>query len=84
MFLCTLGRQDEFAARAAFARNLFEAGGIATVAGDPWPSIEDLGHAFRASGARQAAICSSDANYADLGRGGGARAQACPCAPGSI
>ena len=63
IFLCTLGRQDEFAARAAFARNLFEAGGIATVAGDALPSIENLGHAFRASGTRQAAICSSDANY---------------------
>ena len=66
VFLCTLGRQDEFAARAAFARNLFEAGGVATVAGASLPSIEEVGHAFRASGARQAAICSSDANYAAL------------------
>ncbi len=64
IFLCTLGRQDEFAARATFAGNLFEAGGIAAVAGDPLSSLEDLGSAFRTSGARQVAICSSDANYA--------------------
>ena len=64
VFLCTLGRQDEFTARATFARNLFEAGGVAAVGGDPLPSTDYLGHAFRASGARQAAICSSDAIYA--------------------
>lgn len=66
LFLATLGRREEFAARADFARNLFEAGGIVAVAGDGMPALEDLGHAFRASGARQAAICSSDANYAAL------------------
>ena len=60
------GPPDEFAARAGFARNLFEAGGFAPVAGEPLPSLEELGHAFRASGARQAAICSSDANYAAM------------------
>ncbi len=66
MFLCALGRQDEFAARAGFARNLLAAGGIAAVGGEPLPSLAELGPAFRASGARQAAICSSDANYATL------------------
>lgn len=64
VFLCTLGRRDEFADRATFARNLFAAGGIAAVTGEPVLSIEDLGSAFRDSGARLAAICSSDANYA--------------------
>ena len=66
VFLCALGRQDEFAARAGFARNLLAAGGIAAVGGEPLPSLAELGQAFRASGARQAAICSSDANYATL------------------
>jgi methylmalonyl-CoA mutase len=64
VFLCTLGRSDEFAARAAFASNLFAAGGIATVGGEALASLEQLDPAFRASGASQAAICSSDANYA--------------------
>ncbi len=66
VFLCALGRQEEFAARVGFARNLFAAGGVATTAGDALPSLEELGRAFRASGARQAAICSSDTNYATL------------------
>lgn len=66
VFLCNLGRRDEFAARATFASNLFEAGGFATVMSDPLPSLEDVGHAFKASGARLAAICSSDANYDTL------------------
>lgn len=66
IFLCALGRQEEYAARLGFARNLFAAGGIAGVGGEALPSLEELGHAFRASGARQAAICSSDANYAGM------------------
>jgi methylmalonyl-CoA mutase len=64
VFLCNLGRLDEFGARATFATNLFEAGGFAVVVSDPMASLEEVGHAFKASGARQAAICSSDANYA--------------------
>ena len=64
IFLCALGRQDEFAARAGFARNLFAAGGIATVGEEALPSLAAIAEAFRASGARQAAICSNDANYA--------------------
>ena len=64
VFLGTLGRQDEFAARATFARNLFEAGGFAILASGALSSVEDLAHVFKTSGARQAVICSSDANYA--------------------
>ncbi len=66
VFLCNLGRRDEFAARATFASNLFEAGGFATVMSDPLPSLEEIGHLFKASGAKLAAICSSDANYDTL------------------
>ena len=66
VFLCNLGRLDEFGARATFAGNLFEAGGFATIASEPLSSAEEVGGAFKASGARVAAICSSDANYATL------------------
>jgi methylmalonyl-CoA mutase len=69
VFLCNLGRPAEFTARATFARNLFEAGGFAPVASEPLASLEEVGHAFKASGARLAAICSSDAVYADMAEG---------------
>jgi methylmalonyl-CoA mutase len=66
VFLCNLGRLAEFGARATFAKNLFEAGGFEAVMGEPMASLEEVGHAFKASGARQAAICSSDENYAAM------------------
>jgi methylmalonyl-CoA mutase len=69
VFLCNLGRLAEFTARATFARNLFEAGGFEAVTSEPVASLEDVGHAFKASGARLAAICSSDENYATMAEG---------------
>jgi methylmalonyl-CoA mutase len=69
VFLCNLGRLAEFTARAGFARNLFEAGGFEAVTSEPLASLEDAGHAFKASGAKLAAICSSDENYAVLAEG---------------
>lgn len=66
VFLCNLGRLAEFGARAAFAKNLFEAGGFEAVMSEPMASTEPIGPAFKASGARLAAICSSDANYATM------------------
>ena len=61
VFLAELGTPADFTARATFARNFFEAGGLetSTASGD-----EDLGPAFTASGARLACICSSDEIYA--------------------
>lgn len=67
VFLCNLGRQAEFGPRATFAQNLFAAGGLAPVASEPLGSLEEVGPAFKASGARLAAICASDENYATLG-----------------
>jgi methylmalonyl-CoA mutase len=57
VFLATLGRPADHIARATFARNFFEAGGIEAVEGN----VE----AFKASGAKLACLCSSDAVYAD-------------------
>ena len=54
-FLATLGTPAEFTPRATYAKNLFEAGGIRTVAGP----VED----FPASGAAIACLCSADAVY---------------------
>ncbi|WP_103935953.1 methylmalonyl-CoA mutase subunit beta [Thermomonospora echinospora] len=61
VFLATLGPVAVHTARATFAANLFQAGGIETVAGEPGD--------FAASGAKVACICSSDKLYAEQAAG---------------
>jgi methylmalonyl-CoA mutase len=61
VFLATLGKPADFNARANFARNFFEAGGIEAVGGDDDPS--PLAAAFKASGAALACLCGSDKTY---------------------
>jgi methylmalonyl-CoA mutase len=39
------------------------------VMSEPLASLEDVGHAFKASGAKLAALCSSDENYAAMAEG---------------
>jgi methylmalonyl-CoA mutase len=63
VFLTNLGRLSDFTARATFARNFFEAGGIAAVTNDGFASRDEMTAAFKASGARLACLCSSDAVY---------------------
>jgi len=60
VFLANLGKPADFLARATFAKNFFEAGGIETVQVES----SDLASAFSASGAALACLCSSDAVYA--------------------
>ena len=64
IFLANLGRLADFTARATFARNFFEAGGIAAVTNDGFASRNAMAAAFKASGARLACVCSSDKVYA--------------------
>jgi methylmalonyl-CoA mutase len=64
VFLATLGKPSDFTARAAFAKNFFEAAGIEAVTDDGFASAADLVAAFKTSGARLACLCSSDATYA--------------------
>jgi methylmalonyl-CoA mutase len=61
VFLATLGKPADNVARATFAKNFFEAGGIEAVefAGG------DLFAAFKESGATLACLCSSDEVYAN-------------------
>jgi methylmalonyl-CoA mutase len=87
ILLTTLGPRAVHTARSSFAANLFQAGGIETplseAAGGSTtekPDVEALAEAFRASGARAACICSSDALYTEYGevaaaalKGAGAR-----------
>jgi methylmalonyl-CoA mutase len=65
VFLANLGKPSDFTARATFAKSLFEAGGIAAIDGEGTTDPAALAGAFKASGARLACICSSDALYAD-------------------
>ncbi|GAA3539702.1 methylmalonyl-CoA mutase family protein [Amycolatopsis ultiminotia] len=60
IFLATLGPVAAHTARAGFAANLFQAGGIEAV--NPG-ATDDLPAAFRDSGARAACLCGTDAAY---------------------
>ncbi|MGZ9112425.1 MAG: methylmalonyl-CoA mutase family protein [Rhodoplanes sp.] len=69
IFLANLGRIAEFNARATFAKNFFEAGGIEAVSNDGFAAADGktdrpaLIAAFKASGAKLACLCSSDKVY---------------------
>jgi methylmalonyl-CoA mutase len=65
VFLGNLGKAVDFTARTTFARNFFEAGGIAAVTSEALSSPEEVVKAFKASGAKLACICSSDEIYAE-------------------
>lgn len=69
VFLATLGAIADFTARAGFARNLFETGGLAAPGHDGFArngatEIAALVAAYRASGAKLACLCGSEAGYA--------------------
>jgi methylmalonyl-CoA mutase len=64
IFLANLGTPAAFTARATFAKNFFEAGGIEAVTNDGFESRDNLIAAFRASHAKLACLCSSDEVYA--------------------
>lgn len=63
VFLANLGKLSEFNARATFARNFYEAGGIEAVTNEGFPDHAALVAAFKASGAKLACLCSSDKVY---------------------
>ena len=64
IFLANLGRLADFTARATFARNLFEAGGIEAPPNDGFLDRDAMIAAFKASGAKLACLCGSDEVYA--------------------
>ncbi len=63
VFLANLGKLSEFTARAMFAKNFYEAGGIAAVGNDGFKDRAEMIAAFKASGAKLACLCSSDKVY---------------------
>lgn len=64
-FLATVGPLAAYTARAGFARNLLQAGGIETPEAGPTESSVEVAEAFRASDAPVAVLCSTDALYAE-------------------
>lgn len=65
VFLATLGPVSAHTARATFAANLFQAGGIATPAAGATATPEQVAEEFRKSGARIAVLCGSETSYAE-------------------
>src|SRR4029079_19644402 len=63
VFLANLGKLPDFTARATFAKNFYEAGGIEAVTNDGFKGPGDMVAAFKASGAQLACLCSSDKVY---------------------
>ncbi|GGS49637.1 methylmalonyl-CoA mutase [Planobispora rosea] len=65
VFLATIGPVAAHTARASFAANLFQAGGVATVLSGPETDPERIAAAFAASGTPVACLCSSDRLYGE-------------------
>lgn len=63
IFLANIGKIAEFTARASFAKNVFEAGGLETVSGTGGDDADEIGQQFKKSGAASAVICSTDDLY---------------------
>ena len=63
VFLANLGKLSEFTARAMFAKNFYEAGGIEALGNDGFKDRADMVAAFKTSGAKLACLCSSDKVY---------------------
>ncbi|TCO65570.1 methylmalonyl-CoA mutase family protein [Actinocrispum wychmicini] len=65
VFLATLGPVAAHTARAMFAANLFQAGGIETPTAGATETAAEVAEAFTASGARIACLCGTDKAYAE-------------------
>ncbi|MFI1393647.1 methylmalonyl-CoA mutase family protein [Streptomyces sp. NPDC020681] len=69
VFVAAIGPASAHTARASFAVNLFQAGGLEPVHDPVSVDAESAAAAFAASGASVACICSSDALYAEQAAG---------------
>jgi methylmalonyl-CoA mutase len=65
VFLANLGTAADFTARATFAKNFFETGGIEALDTEGYTDPATLAAAFKASGAGLVCLCSSDKIYAE-------------------
>ena len=65
VFLANIGDFSEFTARAQFAKNFFEAGGIEAVAGKGGKEVATITHDFKNSNSKLAVMCGSDEMYTE-------------------
>lgn len=65
IFLANIGKIAEFTARASFAKNVFEAGGLETISGPGGTDVASIADAYAKSGAKAAVICATDELYAE-------------------
>ena len=63
IFLANIGRIAEFTARASFAKNFFEAGGVETLAGNGGSDSSAIVKDFTDTGVGAAIICATDDLY---------------------
>jgi len=63
IFLANMGTVAQHTARATFSKNFFEAGGIQALGNNGFADPAAAAEAFKASGARIAILCGSDALY---------------------
>lgn len=66
VFLANLGRVAQHTARATYAKNFFEAGGIQALGNNGFKDAEACAQAFKDSGARIAVLCGGDAQYEEM------------------
>ncbi|MXN65762.1 methylmalonyl-CoA mutase [Stappia sp. GBMRC 2046] len=66
VFLATLGRLSEFTARATWAKNFFEVGGIEAQGSEQYDDIAAAVAAWKAAGSPLVCLCSSDRTYETL------------------
>jgi len=66
VFLANMGEIVDHNVRSTWTRNYLAAGGIEALTSDGYKTPEVAAAAFKASGAKAACICSSDATYATL------------------
>ncbi len=65
VFLANIGTIAEFTARATFAKNFVEAGGLEAIGGTGGTDAQSIVADFKRSGAAFAAICGTDASYSE-------------------
>jgi methylmalonyl-CoA mutase len=66
IFLANLGPIAKHTARATFAKNFFEVGGIRALPSEGFKDAESCANAFKKSGAQIAIICSADPIYEEM------------------
>ena len=69
IFLANLGAVADFTARAGFAKNFFESGGIEAIAGAGGVNPDDMSRDLKQSGAAFAVMCGADTAYAEHAAG---------------